>query len=103
ARTTNLVSFISDIGMLEIMPDSPARVVINERTGTIVAGHQVKISTVAVTHGNFAIVTSNEPPVAQPLPFSRGKTTVLPRAQIGVTEQGNPVRVLEETMTVSDL
>ncbi len=67
----------------------PARVVINERTGTIVAGHNVKISTVAVTHGNLAIVASNEPIVSQPNPFGRGKTKVLPRAQVGVTEQGN--------------
>src|SRR5947209_4564662 len=89
--------------MLEITPDAPARVVINERTGTIVAGHNVKISTVAVTHGNLAIVTSNTPVVSQPAPFSKGKTTVLPRAQIGVTEQGNTVQVLDQTMTVGDL
>src|SRR5207245_9463256 len=73
-RCTNLVSFISDIITLEITPDSPARVVINERTGTVVAGHHVKISTVALTRGNLAIVTSNEPIVSQPLPFSKGKT-----------------------------
>ena len=102
-RATNIVSFISDIGMLEITPDSPARVVINERTGTIVAGHQVKISTVAVTHGNLAIVTSNDQVVSQPLPFSKGKTTVLPRGQVGVTEQGNSMRVMEQTMTVGEL
>jgi flagellar P-ring protein precursor FlgI len=100
---TNLVSFIGDIMALEINPDTPARIVINERTGTIVAGQQVKIATVAVTHGNLAIVTSNEPIAAQPLPFSRGRTKVLPRAQLGVTEQGNVVRVMEETITVSDL
>jgi flagellar P-ring protein FlgI len=99
----NLVSFISDIGLLEVMPDSPARVVINERTGTIVAGHNVKISTVAVTHGNLAIVTANEPLASQPLPFARGKTVVLPRAQIGVQEQPNTMHVIEQTMTVGDL
>jgi flagellar P-ring protein precursor FlgI len=102
-RCTNPVSFISDILSLEINPDSPARVVINERTGTVVAGHHVKISTVAVTHGNLSIVASNEPIVSQPLPFSKGKTKVLPRAQLGVNEQGNTVRVMEEAMTVSDL
>lgn len=102
-RTMNLVSFISDIGMLEITPDSPARVVINERTGTIVAGGNVKISTVAVTHGNLAIVTNNTPLAAQPLPFARGKTVVLPRAQIGVVEQPNVMSVIDETMTVGDL
>ena len=102
-RITNVVSFISDIGMIEVTPDSPARVVINERTGTIVAGHQVKIATVAVTHGNLAIVTTSEPVVSQPLPFSRGKTTVVQRGQVGVTEQGGSIRVLEQAMTVGDL
>jgi flagellar P-ring protein precursor FlgI len=100
---TNLVSFISDIGMLEVTPDAPARVVINERTGTIVAGHHVKISTVAITHGNLAIVTSNDPVVSQPNPLARGKTVVVPKALIGVTEQPHSMRVLEQTMTVGDL
>jgi flagellar P-ring protein FlgI len=56
-----LVSFVTDLGLLEVTPDVPARVVINERTGTIVAGEQVKIATVAVTHGNLAILTSSTP------------------------------------------
>ena len=102
-RLTNLVSFISDVGLLEVTPDVPARVVINERTGTIVAGQNVRIDTVAVTHGNLAIVTSNEPIVSQPNPFSQGKTKVLPRAQLGVTEQSHAVYVMEQTMTVADL
>jgi flagellar P-ring protein precursor FlgI len=102
-RCTNVVSFISDIGLLEITPDSPAKVIINERTGTIAAGHNVKISTVAITHGNLAIVTSNEPIVSQPNSFSRGKTKVLPRAQLGVTEQPHAMNVIEETMTVGEL
>ena len=80
-RTVRLVDLIDDIGNLEITPESRARVVINERTGTIVAGHHVRISTVAVTHGNLAIVTSNEPIVSQPNSFSKGKTKVLPRVR----------------------
>src|SRR5947209_1953403 len=95
----NVVCFVGDIGVLEVMPDTTAKVVINERTGTIVAGQQVKVSAVAVTHGNLAIVTNNEPIASQPAPFSKGKTVVLPRAQLGVTEQGGPVRVMEQTMT----
>jgi flagellar P-ring protein precursor FlgI len=102
-RCTNLVSYISDIGMLEIIPDVPARVIINQRTGTIVAGQHVKISTVAITHSNLTIVTTNEPIVSQPAPFSRGKTTVLPRAQININESEGIVRVLPATMTVGDL
>jgi flagellar P-ring protein precursor FlgI len=81
----------------------PARVVINVRTGVIVAGHQVRISTVAITSSSLAIITSNMPIASQPLPFSKGKTTVLPRAQLNVSEQGNHVRVLDQTMTVGDL
>jgi len=99
----NLVSFVSEIGVLEVQPDVPARVVINERTGTIVAGHQVKISTVAVTHGNLAILTTSQPIASQPAPFSQGKTVVLPRGQVGVSEQGGVVRVLENSVTVADL
>jgi flagellar P-ring protein precursor FlgI len=102
-RQSNVVSFISEFGLLEITPDTPARVVINERTGTIVAGHNVKVSTVAVTHGNLAIVTSNEPIVSQPNQFSGGKTVVLPRAQLGVTEQAHAMRVIDQTMTVAEL
>lgn len=99
----HIVSFIGDIGLLEVTPDTTAKVVINERTGTIVAGQQVKVSAVAVTHANLAIVTNNVPVASQPNPFARGKTVVLPRAQIGVTEQGAPVHVMEPTMTVGDL
>jgi flagellar P-ring protein FlgI len=58
---------------------------------------------VAVTHGNLAIVTNNTPVASQPQPFSNGKTVVLPRAQLGVVEQGGVVRVMEQTMTVGEL
>jgi len=98
-----VVSFVSDIGVLEVSPDVPARVVINERTGTIVAGDQVKVATVALTHGNLAILTSNTPVASQPLPFSRGKTVVLPRATVGVTEAQGSVQVLEQSVTVAEL
>jgi flagellar P-ring protein FlgI len=98
-----LVSFVSDIGLLEVSPDVPARVVINERTGTIVAGDQVKIATVAVTHGNLAIMTSSTPIASQPLPFARGRTVVLPRGSAEVTEQNGSVQVLEKTVTVAEL
>ena len=97
------VAFLSDIGNLEVIPDSPARVVINERTGTIVAGENVKISTVAIAHGNLAVVTRETPLVAQPAPFSRGRTTVVPRTQIGATEQRAGLNVAPATVTVADL
>src|SRR5262249_33736745 len=83
----NSVGFANEISLLEVPPDAPARVVINERTGTIVAGEQVKISMLGIAHGSLAILTSEEPQVSQPAPFSQGKTTVVPRTNVGVTEQ----------------
>jgi len=99
----NPVAFASEIGLLEIIPDNPARVVINERTGTIVSGEQVKISTVAIAHGNLAIVKSEEPQVSQPAPFSDGKTVVVPRTKVGITEQAGALRVVDRTITVGNL
>ena len=64
-------------------------VVINERTGTVVAGESVKISTVAIAHGNLSVVTGETPIVSQPGPFSKGKTVVVPRTgPCAATEQG---------------
>src|SRR5581483_1275132 len=99
----NPVAFANDIGLLEVTPDSTARVVINERTGTIVAGEQVKISTLAIAHGNLAIVKSEEPEVSQPNPFANGRTVVVPRTKVGVTEQGGALRVVDRTITVGSL
>ena len=99
----NIVSFVSDVGALEVATDDPARVVVNERTGTIVAGDQVKINSVALAHGNLSIVTSDEPVVSQPLPFSKGKTVVVPRPQVGVTEQTGTVHVVSRSVTVAEL
>ncbi len=102
-RLGDLVAFVGEVGELAVTPDFPARVVINERTGTIVAGENVKISTVAVTHANLAILTVNTPFVSQPAPFGGGVTTVVPRPSLGVTEQAGAVRVLPQSATIADL
>jgi flagellar P-ring protein precursor FlgI len=99
----DLVRFVGEIGLLEVTTDVPARVVINERTGTIVAGEDVKVSTVAVAHANLAILTTNEPTVSQPGPFSSGRTAVVPQGSVGVTEQRGSLKVLEHTVTVAEL
>jgi flagellar P-ring protein precursor FlgI len=102
-RLFDLVAFVGEIGHLEVVPDFPARVVINERTGTIVAGEQVKISTVAVAHSNLAILTVNDPFVSQPAPLSGGTTAVTPRPSLGVTEQTGHLRVVQGATTVAEL
>lgn len=80
--------FIAEIERLTLEPDSPARVVVDERTGTVVIGRDVKISTVAVTHGNLTVRVTETPMVSQPEPLSGGQTVVVPRTQIE-TQQGN--------------
>ena len=80
-----------------------ARVVINERTGTVVVGHHVRISPVAVAHANLAVVTAETPEVSQPAPFSDGVTAVVPRTEINVVEERNPVVLLDQASTVGDL
>ena len=99
----HVVSFLSDMGNLEVLVDTPARVVINERTGTVVAGENVKIATVAIAHGNLAIVTREAPQVSQPNGFSQGRTVTVPRTQIGVAEQPAHLYIAPQTVTVADL
>jgi len=85
----NIVSFITEIEKLNVEMDMVARVIINERTGTVIIGNRVRISPVAIAHGSLAIEIKERPEVSQPLPFSpRGsQTTVVPRTNISVTEQ----------------
>lgn len=89
--------FIAEIGDLYIEPDAPARVVIDERTGTIVIGQDVQISTVAVTHGSLTVRVTEMPTVSQPGPFSNGETTVEPRTFVDAAEDGGQLRIVRGT------
>jgi flagellar P-ring protein FlgI len=88
------VRFLAEIGELMVEPDTPARVVINERTGTVVIGRDVRISTVAVTHGNLSVRITELPVVSQPAPFSQGKTVVVPQSVVEANEAGARVAIL---------
>jgi len=99
----NPIPYISMIEEITVIPDSGASVVINERTGTIVIGRNVRISPVAITHANLFIATNETPIVSQPAPFSRGETEVIPRTRLDVAEESRPIRVLPETVTIGDL
>ena len=103
AREPEEHGFVSEIGLLEVVPDIPARIVINERTGTVVAGEHVTISTTAVAHGSLFIVTAETPEVSQPNPFSQGSTAVVPRTQVGVNEQKPRLNVMPQSVTVADV
>ncbi|MGF1621487.1 MAG: flagellar basal body P-ring protein FlgI [Rhodomicrobiaceae bacterium] len=94
-RSVGAARFIAEIGSLPIQPDSPARVVVDERTGTIVIGNDVRVSTVAVAHGNLTVRVTETPIASQPLPFSEGETVVLPATQVTADQAGGKVAVVE--------
>jgi flagellar P-ring protein FlgI len=86
--------FIAEIGDLSVEADSPARVVMDSRSGTVVIGQDVQISTVAVTQGNLTVQISETPQVSQPAPFSKGRTVVTPNTEIDATQQGGPISIM---------
>jgi flagellar P-ring protein precursor FlgI len=88
---------MAEIGVLTIEPDSPARIVIDERTGTIVIGSNVRISKVAVTHGNLTVRVSESPTVSQPAPLSQGQTAVQPATEVAAKQDGGQMAMLEGT------
>ena len=88
-RYTGAVArLIGDIEQLTVRPDGIARVVVDERSGTVVIGDDVRISRVAITQGNLTVRVVETPQVSQPQPFSDGQTVVVPRTDLRV-EEGN--------------
>jgi len=98
------VASLATVGDLYVTPDSPAKVVVDEASGTIVMGDNVRLSTVAIAQGNLTIQVTETPEVAQPAPFSAGTTAVVPRTNIAV-DSGSRQRlgVLPSGATLRDL
>ena len=97
------VEFVAELERLEVNPDVTARVVMNERTGTIVMGENVRISTVAVSHGNLTVVVKETPKVSQPKALSSGTTTVVPRTDLKVVEDRVNLSLLREGANLSEV
>ena len=96
--------FLADIEQLRITPDQPARVVIEEASGTIVMGANVRVSTVAIAQGNLTIRITETPQVSQPNAFSNGQTREVARTQIEVDDQNQRrMGVLPGAVTLQDL
>jgi len=97
------VEFIAQLENLEVTQDQPARVVVNERTGTIVMGDKVKIAAVAVSHGNLTLTIKETPKVSQPAPLSKGETKEVPRTELKVQEEQKRLSLLPEGNTIGDV
>jgi flagellar P-ring protein precursor FlgI len=98
----NLVPLMASLENLECSPDTRAKVVIDERSGTVVLGSNVTLSRVAVTHGNLNVVIKESPQVSQPQPFGQGQTAITPDTQINVREQTKRL-VLVEGANIQEL
>lgn len=99
----NFYDFMGSLLNIEIQPETFARVIVDERTGTIVMGSDVRISTVAVAHGNLTITISNQVEVSQPAPFTGGETVTAETTQITVAEDQSKLMIVPEGVTISDL
>src|SRR6201991_3491230 len=99
----NVVELVTEIEQLQVDPDLAARIVIDERSGVIVMGRDVRVSTVAVAQGNLTVTISESPQVSQPNPLSRGRTVVTPRTSVGVTEDGKKFAVVKDGVSLQQL
>jgi flagellar P-ring protein FlgI len=99
----NVVAFLTEIEQLQVEPDQIARIVIDERSGIIVMGRDVRVATVAVAQGNLTVTISESPQVSQPNPFSRGRTVVTPNSRVGVTEDGKKLALVKDGVSLQQL
>lgn len=103
-RAAELVADIENFPVNPGASPPPARIVLDERSGTIVLGESVRISTVAVSHGNLQVRVTETPQVSQPAPFSQGgATVVVPRTQVEVTQGGGRLVVMPGGSTIGEL
>ena len=99
----NVVAFLTEIEQLQVDPDLAAKIVIDERSGIIVMGRDVRVATVAVAQGNLTVTISESPQVSQPNPLSRGRTVVTPRTGVSVTEDGKKFAVVKDGVSLQQL
>ena len=100
----NMIQLLTEIEQLRVEPDQTARIVVDERSGIIVMGKDVRVSTVAVAQGNLTVTIAEEPVVSQPDPLSRGETVVVPRTGVKVdTGDGKRLAVVRAGVTLREL
>lgn len=104
-RREELIQVLTDIEQLRIQPDQVAKVIIDEKSGIIVIGENVRINPIAIAQGNLTIRITETPQVSQPAPFSMtGETVTVPRTDIQVDEQsGNKLNILKSGVSLQEL
>lgn len=100
----DIVNLLTDIEQLRIDPDQPAKVVIDEQSGIIVIGANVRVSEIAIAQGNLTITVTETPQVSQPNPLAEGETVVVPRTTVTADDEAdNKLAVLDGGVTLREL
>jgi flagellar P-ring protein precursor FlgI len=99
----NVVALLTEIEQLQVEPDNAAKIVIDERSGVVVIGRDVRVSTVAVAQGNLTVTVAETPQVSQPGAFSRGRTVVTPSTQVGVQEDSKKLFLVHEGISLQQI
>jgi flagellar P-ring protein precursor FlgI len=99
----NPVKFVSIVENLDIKTDMQAKIVVDEKTGTVVIGENVRVSTVVISHGNITVQVKEDARVSQPMPFGQGQTVVTPDTQIKVHEDKGKFYLLEAGISIREL
>ncbi|MDQ2079933.1 flagellar basal body P-ring protein FlgI [Xanthobacteraceae bacterium Astr-EGSB] len=99
----NVVALLTEIEQLQIEPDQAAKIIIDERSGIIVMGRDVRVSMIAVAQGNLTVSIAESPQVSQPAPLSRGRTVTAPRTQVGVQEDGHKLALVRDGVSLQQL
>lgn len=102
-KSADPIAFIADIETLPVTPDGIAKVIINERNGTVVIGDKVKIATVAVTHRNITVKVNTQTDVSQPPPFSEGDTAFTQDSTVNVNEEQGRMIILPDGTTIGSI
>jgi len=98
------VSFLAQIEGIDITPDTTAKIVFDERTGTVIMGENVRISTVAIAHGNLSIQISKLNDVSQPQPFSKtGQTKEISQTEVSVEEEKSNIAILDKGVSIGEI
>ena len=100
---SQVTEFLSQLENLTVDADGPARVVVNERTGTIVLGRHVRVAPVAILHGNLNVEIQTSTVVSQPAPLSSGSTAVVPQTAVGAKEEKARSVILSQGATIEEL
>lgn len=99
----NIVDLLTDVEQLVVQTDQPAKVVIDENSGVIVMGKDVRVSTVAVAQANLTVTISEAPQVSQPNPLAGGQTVAVPRTNVDVKSNGSNLALMPNTVSLQQL